>query len=156
MDNKEEITKVKDTDKDLCETKIDEMFKILVGLEITKPETAKVAATINRWLLAILDCHKQDVEVLRKRVEELEKEKQSDVDKQYLDKITALQVNMYTSRLNQLQTQARCMIEQPWVQDASLYNYLLSNCRSNIATELNAETIKNTCARFCTPTDDYV
>lgn len=150
MDNKEN-NKEKVKDKDLCETKIDEMFRILLRLEITKPETAKVAATINRWLLAILDCHKQDVEVLRKRVEELEKQLVAEKAEKVNDLNTAiLQVNMSQ------QTQYIAQRSIYNVYDADLYNYLLANCRLNIATMLNEQITKNTCARLGTPTDDYV
>lgn len=154
MDNKEN-NKEKVKDKDLCETKIDEMFRILLRLEITKPETAKVAATINRWLLAILDCHKQDVEVLRKRVEELEKQ----LVQEKAEKVNDLNTAVLQASMN-LQTQHIAQRSIYNVYDADLYNYLLanslSNCRLNIATMLNEQTTKNTYARLGTPTDDYV
>jgi hypothetical protein len=156
MDNKGKVdNKEKANNKDLCETKIDEMLKMLVGLEITKPEAAKVAATINRWLLAILDCHKQDVEVLRKRVEELEKQLAAEKAEKVNELNTAiLQATMWP------QTQYIAERNVYNVYDADLYNYLLanslSNCRLNIATMLNEQITKNTCTRLGTPTDDYV
>lgn len=155
MDNKEEKVndkeKVKDTEKDLCETKIDEMFRILLRLEITKPEAAKVAATINRWLLAILDCHKQDVEVLRKRVEELEKQLAAEKVERVNELNTALlQASMWP------QTQHIAERNVYNVYDDNLYDRMLSNCCSNIATMLNEETTKNIYAKFGIPTDDYV
>lgn len=140
MDNKEKVdNKEKANDKDLCETKIDEMFRILLRLEITKPEAAKVAATINRWLLAILDCHKQDVEVLRKRVEELEKQ----LVAEKAERVNYLNTSVLQASMHQ-QTQHIA------------YNYLLSNCCSNMETWLNTKMVENTCARLGTPTDDYV
>ena len=146
MDNKE-----KANDKDLCEAKIDEMFRILLRLEITKPEAAKVAATINRWLLAILDCHKQDVEVLRKRVEELEKQ----LVAEKAEKVNNLNTAILQASMSQ-QTQYIAQRSIYNVYDPGLYNYLLSNCSSNMETWLNTKMAENICTRLGTPTDDYV